>query len=87
MKGIRFPSLVSLLDFIYVGEVKVHQDEVQEFLEVATEFELEFIKKMHTSSQYRNIKSHISEHKTSGGHRKILNFWHPAPIPMESCTF
>ena len=40
LKGATLPRMSSLLDFIYNGEVKIEQDHLQDFLEVAGELKI-----------------------------------------------
>ena len=40
MRGLKFNDLMSMLDFLYQGEAKVYQEELQTFLALAEELEL-----------------------------------------------
>ena len=40
MRGLKFNDLMSMLDFLYQGEAKVYQEELQTFLALAQELEL-----------------------------------------------
>ena len=40
MRGLKFNDLVAILDFIYLGEAKVFQEELDTFLSLAAELEL-----------------------------------------------
>ena len=41
MQGVEAGLLASLLDFIYQGQVEVHQDNIQNFLDLAEEFQVQ----------------------------------------------
>ena len=40
LKGVKFKELISILNFMYLGEVNVAQDELSSFLEVAEELKV-----------------------------------------------
>merc|ERR1711936_201805 len=40
MRGVQFGHLSALVDFLYLGEANLLQDEIETFLEVATELKL-----------------------------------------------
>ena len=43
MKGLKMKQLLNLMDFIYHGQVSIDQDDVEEFIDAAIEFEIKGI--------------------------------------------
>jgi len=50
LKGVKFSEIVSLLNFMYVGEVNVAQDELNSFLSVAEELKVKGLTKQESLS-------------------------------------
>ena len=45
MRGLKGPDLVSIVDFLYFGEAKVMQENLESFLELAEELKLKGLTK------------------------------------------
>jgi len=51
LKGVRYPDLLALLDFIYYGEVNIAQDDLNSFLAVAEDLKIKGLTQGETQSK------------------------------------
>jgi hypothetical protein len=64
MHGMKSHDMVSIVDFIYNGEVKIHQDDLQRFLAIANEMEIKGLNSStNQKSQRDSVKSSPKEKK------------------------
>ena len=57
MRGVEFGHLSALVDFLYLGEANVLQDEIESFLAVATELKL---KGFSGEAEYKEVGKYVS---------------------------
>ena len=64
MRGMKSEDLVAILDFLYSGEANVYQENLDSFLVIAEELQLEGLKSSDEEAEVANqsqIKNHIYE--------------------------
>ena len=58
MRGLKYKDLVSIVDFIYHGEVNIHQEDLNTFLDLATEMELKGLAGSSSDEATEDFKQH-----------------------------
>ena len=78
MRGMNTLQMTSVVDFIYRGEVNIHQDDLDDFLKLAGELDLQGLngpEKSKECKQYREQESSNSEHIPSNPvHNEVTKF-------------
>merc|ERR1712130_1094978 len=65
LKGVKYTDLVSVLDFMYQGEVNVAQEELNTFLAVAEELKIKGLTQNDADQEKRNNKTMRTSPKTN----------------------
>lgn len=73
LKGIKYRELVSILSFMYMGEVNVAQDELNVFLSVAEDLQVKGLTQNSGDSSNSNKKQNIKPEQPNPYNRQKLN--------------
>jgi len=86
LRGIRFPDMVAILNFMYHGEVNVNQEDLQNFLAAAEELRIKGLSQASSSdSKLEKLESTVPKMKqASGGSISSQPGQPPAKKPRES---
>ena len=77
-RGQKTRQLTTMVNFIYLGEVKIHQEDLDGFLLLAQELELKGLTEEDTETEH--IEKHLSELAPGRDYEKVLgNQNHPQP--------
>ena len=74
MRGLKFSDLVAMVDFIYEGEAKIFQEDLERFLSLAGELELKGLSGSGfkgDSPKYKSESSNQNTCKTSFGRKQM----------------
>ena len=75
MRGLKFSDLVAMVDFIYEGEAKIFQEDLERFLSLAGELELKGLSGSESKGDSPKYKSESSNHqnpsRTSFGKKQM----------------
>jgi len=67
LKGVKYKELLSVLNFMYQGEVNVAQEELNSFLAVAEDLRVKGLTQNNSESSDKPVKSESSKSSSSGG--------------------
>jgi hypothetical protein len=81
LRGIKLKDLVSVVDFIYNGEVSVYKEDLNDFLEVAEEFKLKGLSQNASNSEDIKDEPIPTEHKAEEFRQSVES---EAEIVMEA---
>eukprot|EP00090_Calanus_glacialis_P045643 TRINITY_DN860_c0_g1_i1.p1 TRINITY_DN860_c0_g1~~TRINITY_DN860_c0_g1_i1.p1 ORF type:complete len:515 (-),score=124.22 TRINITY_DN860_c0_g1_i1:214-1698(-) len=74
LKGVKYSSLVSILNFMYHGQVSVAQDELTSFLNVAEELNVRGLtNNQSTESKYESDRDSQSSHRKNNANDKVVD--------------
>ena len=65
LKGVKFKELISVLNFMYLGEVNVAQDELSSFLAVAEELRVKGLSQNNPSNGAKTVPKHVNSRPTN----------------------
>ena len=70
MRGVMAKHLGAIVDFIYHGEANIHEEDINEFLALANEFQLKGLAGSENKSFYQNNENFMSGIKSKSGRKK-----------------
>ena len=63
MRGLKFEDLTDILDFLYLGEVRVFQENLESFLELAKELQLKGLTEKVNRKDYNEVSPQEKKQK------------------------
>lgn len=81
LRGVRYSELSSILDFVYQGEVHVHQDGLDAFLAVANDLQIKGLIKKDDPGETSRHESHSSSGSPRKRPRKANSKWDESVTP------
>eukprot|EP00092_Neocalanus_flemingeri_P058427 GFUD01069620.1.p1 GENE.GFUD01069620.1~~GFUD01069620.1.p1 ORF type:complete len:627 (-),score=160.57 GFUD01069620.1:1028-2908(-) len=67
LRGIRFPDMVAILNFMYHGEVNVNQEDLQMFLAAAEELRIKGLSQASENSKLEKLDNSVPKMKQASG--------------------
>jgi len=67
LRGIRFPDMVAILNFMYHGEVNVNQEDLQMFLAAAEELRIKGLSQASNDSKLEKLDNSVPKMKQASG--------------------